>query len=158
VRSPFTASAMAVSISSARSSMRVRASTSPSPTRRLLARRMRRTNAAYSLFSTWRRGRFDVNLALTLFGWKAASLVDGAGGLVDDVQRTLVEFVLSEHDGGGSFRATWLRRRGASSDSCRKPPGRVGLSRVALAPSPRRRDRRERLDRPALAGYTIGSG
>ncbi len=28
-----------------------------------------------------------------------------------------------------------LRRGGVSSDSCRKPPGRAGLSRVALAPS-----------------------
>ena len=63
-----TASAMAVSISSARPSMRSRASTSPSPTRRLRARRIRRTNAAYSSFSTCLRGRFGVNLALTVSG------------------------------------------------------------------------------------------
>jgi hypothetical protein len=36
-------------------------------------------------------------------------------------------------------------RRRRLTDSCRKPPGRAGLSRLALAPSPRRCDRRERL-------------
>ena len=48
----FDSSARAVSISSARPGISARASTSPSPTRRLQARKMRRMNAAYSSFST----------------------------------------------------------------------------------------------------------
>jgi hypothetical protein len=80
---------MAVSISSARPSMRARASTSPFPTRRLQARRMRRTNAEYSSFSTCRRGRFGVNPALTVSGLviraaggELASSVTACSGLV----------------------------------------------------------------------------
>jgi hypothetical protein len=39
------------------------------------ARRMRRTNALYSSFSTCRRGRFGVNLALTVSGLGDGALV-----------------------------------------------------------------------------------
>ena len=134
MRRPLTASAMAVSISSARPSMRPRASTSPSPTRRLQARRMRRTNAAYSSFSTCRRGRFGVNLALTVSGlvsWadcaQLSSWLTACRGLA---RRSCWASMAAAPSGSRP------RRRGASSDSCRKPPGRAGLSRVALASSP----------------------
>ena len=51
------------------------ASISPSPTRRLQARRTRRTKALYWSFLTCRRGRFAVNPTLTVRGLESGTAV-----------------------------------------------------------------------------------
>jgi hypothetical protein len=118
---------------------------------------MRRTNAAYSSFLTRRRGRFDVNPALTVSG-----LVSWAAG--DELSswllacRALVS-VRAERAWRQLLPATWPRRRGASSDSCRKRLEGQDCQGWRLRHRVRRAcDSEAALDRPDLEGYTIGSG
>src|SRR5205807_5000318 len=54
-------------------------STSPSPTRRAAARRMRQANAAYSGFSTTRSRRLGVKAALTAFPPAGTTWSEGPG-------------------------------------------------------------------------------